>query len=76
MAAIKLGREECWEQLFTDGTTRRQVSFQNVVVGLIGESNSVNPIVVSSCIFLENETSEKQVEAIVNKVCNIIAILS
>ena len=75
MAAIKLGREKCWQQLFTDGTTRRQISFQNVVIGLMGESNSVNPVVVSSCIFLENETSDKQVEAILNKVCNIFAIL-
>ena len=74
MAAIKLGREKCWQQLFTDGTTRRQISFQNVVIGLMGESNSVNPVVVSSCIFLENETSEKQVEAILNKVCKMFAI--
>ena len=51
MAAIKLGREKCWQQLFTDGTTRRQILFQNVVIRLMGESNSVNPVVVLSCIF-------------------------
>ena len=55
-------------------TTRGQVSFQNVVIGSMGESNSVNPVVVSSCIFLENETSEKQVEAVLYKVCNMLAI--
>ena len=74
MAAIKLGRGKYWQQLFTDGTTRRQISFQNVVIGLMGERNSVNPVVVSSCIFLENETSEKQVEAVLYKVCNMLAI--
>ena len=74
MAAIKLGREKYWQQLFTDGTTRRQISFQNVVIGLMGERNSVNPVVVSSCIFLENETSEKQVEAVLYKVCNMLAV--
>ena len=70
MVAIRLGRANFWQQLFTDGTSRRQTSFQNIVIGLKSESEDkvLDPIVVSSCIFLEDETSEKQVEAILDKV--------
>ena len=76
MTAIKLGRAATWKQLFTDGTSRRQVAFQNVVIGLMSENQLFDPTVLSSCIFLEDETSEKQVEAILDKVRNIIAIES
>ena len=37
IAAIKLANTEKWGQLFTDGTTRRQIAFQNLVVGLMDE---------------------------------------
>ena len=73
MVAIKLARREKWDQLFTDGTTRRQLSFQNVVVILMSENNSLDPVVVSSCIFMEDETSEKQAEAVVEKVRRSVA---
>ena len=32
IAAIKLASIESWEQLFTDGTSRRQVSFENIII--------------------------------------------
>ena len=73
MAAIKLGQAESWQQMFTDGTTRQQVSFQNIVVRLMGENSLLDPIVVLSCIFMEDKTSNKQVEAIVDKVRITIA---
>ena len=73
MVAIKLARREKWDQLFTDGTTRRQLSFQNVVVNLMSENNSLDPVVVSSCIFMEDKTSEKQAEAVVEKVRTSVA---
>ena len=71
IAAIKLARSESWEQLFTDGTSRRQVSFQNMIIGLLSNQNdTLHPLHVSSCIFNEDETSEKQVEGMIEKVRN------
>ena len=35
---------------------------------LAGDNNMMDPVVVSSCIFMENETSETQAEGIVDKV--------
>ena len=60
MVAIKLARREKWDQLFTDGTTRRQLSFQNVVVNLMSENNSLDPVMVSLCIFMEDKTSSNK----------------
>ena len=67
LAAIKLARVEKWSQLFTDGTTRRQISFQNLIIGFMKDDNQLDPVVVSSCIFLEDETSEKQTDGILKK---------
>lgn len=58
-----------WAQIFFDSTTRRQVPFTAIVVSLMGDGpDSIDPIIVSSCVVLEDETSEKQVDGIVNKV--------
>ena len=68
LAAIKLSKATSWEQLFTDGTSRRQLSMQNAIVSIINEHKETDPIIVSSCIFLENETSEKQEEGLLEKI--------
>ena len=73
LAAIKLARVEKWSQLFTDGTTKRQISFQNLIIGLMKDDNQLDPVVVSSCIFLEDETSEKQTDGILEKL-NLLKI--
>lgn len=58
-----------WAQIFFDSTTRRQVPFTAIVVSLMDDGpDSIDPIIVSSCVVLEDETSEKQVDGIVNKV--------
>ena len=67
LAAYRFSKEERWHQLFTDGTTRRQVVFQNLVIG-ISNGDKFESIIASSCIYLEDETSETQVEALKNKV--------
>lgn len=41
---------------------------QNAIVSIINEYKEANPMIVSSCIFLENETSEKQEELVLEKV--------
>ena len=70
LAALRLARAESWDQLWTDATTRRQIPFTALIIGMLGEDNHVDPIVVSSCIFLEDERSETQAAGIVSKVRN------
>ena len=67
LAAYRLGNADQWVELFTDGTTRRQITFQNLVIGL-HNGDKFEQVIASSCIFLENETSEKQVQAVKEKV--------
>lgn len=67
LSALRLGNASTWHQLFTDGTTRRQIAFQNLVIGLM-EDGKLDPVIVSSCMILEDETSETQVQSIVDMV--------
>ena len=67
LAALRLGNASTWHQLFTDGTTRRQIAFQNLVIALM-EDDKLDPVIVSSCMILEGETSETQVKSIVDMV--------
>ena len=73
LSALRLANASTWHQLFTDGTTRRQIAFQNLVIGLM-EDGKLDPIIVSSCMVLENETSETQIQSIVDMVSNIANI--
>ena len=70
IAAIKLARQESWAQLWTDATTRRQIPFTALIIGLMrdGPEDEIDPIVVSSCIFMDDETSETCAEGIIKKV--------
>ena len=68
LAAFRLGNAKKWKQCFTDGTSRRQIAFQNLVIG-IENGEKFESIIASSCIFLENERAEGQVAAIKDKVC-------
>ena len=67
LATCKLVKADNWHHIFTDGTTWRQITFQNLMIGLMTDGD-FESVIVSLCIFLENETSEKQVEAVKNKV--------
>ena len=80
LAALRLGNASIWRQFFTDGTTRRQIAFQNLVIAL-REDGKLDPVIVSSCMILEDETSETQVKSIVDMVrhlnfCMILFLLS
>ena len=68
IAAWKLAHADSWRQIFTDATSLWQCAFQALVVGLIDEDRFLDPVIVSSCIFLENETSQTTFETIVDKV--------
>ena len=67
MAVLRLGNADNWHQLFTNGTTRRQIAFQNLVIALM-EDGKLDPVIVSSCMILKDETSETQVKSIVDMV--------
>ena len=69
ITAIKLTRAATWNQLWTNTTTRRQIPFTAVIVGLIEDDDTIDPVVVLSCIFLmENEKSDTGATGIVTKV--------
>ena len=66
-----MGNADTWHQVFTDGTTRRQIAFQNLVIALMEEEGAdLDPVIVSSCMYVENETSEKCVLSIIETVSN------
>ena len=67
IAAMKLADAPSWNQLWTDGTTRRQIPFTALVIGLMGEDDDIDPVVVSSCIFMEDERSDTQADGIINR---------
>jgi hypothetical protein len=48
--------------------TRRQIPFTALNIGVLAESGDIDPVVISSCIFMEDKTSEMQVDGIVKKV--------
>ena len=68
ITALKLARAPNWKQLWTDATTRRQIPFTALIIGLLGDDDKIDPVVVSSCIFMENEKSETGAAGIVTKV--------
>ena len=68
VAAMKLGSADSWKQLWTDATTRRQIPFTALIIGLLANEEDIDPVIVSSCIFMDDERSETQADGIVNKV--------
>ena len=68
IAAWKLADSDLWRQIFTVATSHRQCEFQALVVGLMDEDGLMDPVIVSSCIFLENETSQTTFDTKVDKV--------
>jgi len=67
--AMKLAACPHWAEIFFDATTRRQVPFLAVVISLMGDDpETIDPVIVSSCVILEDKTSETQVDGIVIKV--------
>jgi hypothetical protein len=68
LTAIKLATVPQWSQLWTNSTTRRQILFTALIIGVLAESGDINPVVIWSCIFMEDKTSKMQVDGIVKKV--------
>ena len=67
MSAMKLAMAESWDQLCTDATTRRQIPFTALIIGLLGD-DSLDQVIVSSCSLTDDETADAQAEGIIKKV--------
>lgn len=65
LSAYRIAKSEKWHQIFTDGTSRRQISMTGVIVSIM-EDDNVIPLLLSSCHVAKGETSEDQAEAIEN----------
>ena len=68
ITTVKLASAEKWEQLWADATLRRQTSFQALIIGVMGEDDNIDPVIVSSCIFAKDEKSDTQANSILEKV--------
>jgi hypothetical protein len=69
----KLAACPTWSQKFFDGTARRQLLFPAVIISLMGdEPGSFDPVLVSLCVIMEDETFNMQVDGIVSKVRELI----
>ena len=67
LTALQLANAAEWLQLFTDGTSCQQIAFQDLVISVI-EDDKLNPVIVSSCMYLEDESSDMQVKSIITEV--------
>ena len=72
LVALKLAMAVKWIQLFTDATSSRQISFQALLVVIMDDDGMIDPVVVSSCIFMEDETSETEAQCVIDKVCDTL----
>ena len=64
LAAYRLAKANKWEKLFTNATSQRQVTFQNLVIS-VEEDDVYKPLLVSICIFPEDEISETVCQSII-----------
>ena len=67
LAAYCIGKAEQWYQLFSDSTGRRQTDIYNLVIDVIDEKH-LRLLILSTSIILKRETSDKQVEAVLQTI--------
>jgi len=46
LTAIKLANAPEWSQLWTNATTRRQIPFTALIIGVLAESGDIDPVVI------------------------------
>eukprot|EP00956_Cyclotella_meneghiniana_P030815 scaffold78775_cov36-Cyclotella_meneghiniana.AAC.2 len=64
VTALKLGSADSWKQLWTDATTRRQIPFTALIIGLLGDEEDIDPVIVSSCIFMDDERLQRLIDVV------------
>ena len=69
--ALCLGNATSWRQAFTDGTMRRQITFQNLVITALLDDGNLDPENILSCMYVGNKTSEQCVQSILENVSQI-----
>ena len=75
IVAMKLASAPSWDQTNYDATSRRQNAFQCLIVSVMGANNVLESLVVSSCIFLIDETAETTIDSLFDKVCPSVLYL-
>ena len=70
LSAFRLGHADSWHQVFTDGTTRRQIAFQNIVIAFM-EDGDLDSVIVPPCMYVENEMSVICLQSIIEIVRNM-----
>ena len=69
LAAYQLGQVEDWWQLFTDGTSRRQIALETIVIGLEDEEDGkLRSLILSSACTLTGESSEQTCAAVLEQI--------
>ena len=69
LSAFRLGNTDTWHQVFTEGTKPQHIAFQNLVIALMEEEGGkLDPVIISSCIYVENKTLERCVHSIIETV--------
>ena len=75
IVAMRLATATNWKQLFFDGTSRRQTPFQALLISVLGDDGlTIEPMILSSCIFVEEEDADSQLESIMKKVSSLIPL--
>ena len=67
LADCCIGKVEQWDQLFSDGTCRRQNALHNFFISIIDEER-IRPLILPTLIILKGKTSEHQVEPVLSTV--------
>ena len=70
LTSYRLAQSKEWGQLFTNGTSRRQVVLRNLIVSVI-DNDEIKPLILSSAIKLEGETSYQQQASILNMISKV-----
>ena len=71
----KLASALSWDQTNYDATFWRQNAFQCLIDLVMGANNVLESLVVSSCIFLIDETAETTIDSLFDKVCPSVLYL-
>ena len=73
MVTMFLAWEESWYQKHFDATTRRQNLFSAMVIGCLGGMREkMETLIVSSSVFMEDESSQATVDSLFEKVSSIM----
>jgi len=64
LAAYEIAIQDRFLQLFTDGTTRRQTEFQNIVIGIL-TAFGYRRVALDSCIISEEHNAESVTSSII-----------